>query len=94
MIANFGYEDGSGIYYISVDTDKCAECEEHACIEACPANLFLVELDDWDDEVVVVDKKLTRQLRSCCASCKPADYDTAKLPCCVACGKDAIKHTW
>jgi hypothetical protein len=23
MIANYGYKDGSGEYYISIDTDKC-----------------------------------------------------------------------
>lgn len=94
MIANYGYEDGSGIYYISVDTDKCAVCSGRECIDACPAKLFAVELDDWDDEVVVIKKEKTRLLKSCCADCMTADAEKNKLPCQNACPNGAIKHTW
>ena len=50
MLANYGYEDGSGHYYIKIDTSKCAECTDKACIPACPEKLFVTELDDFDDE--------------------------------------------
>lgn len=94
MIANYGYEDGSGIYYISIDTGKCAECRDRNCIGACPGELFVVELDDYDDEVVVVKKVKTRLLKSCCSACKPTEGRVEKLPCEKACTLAAIKHTW
>lgn len=94
MIANYGYEDGSGIYYISIDTDKCAECGDRNCIGACPAELFVLEMDDWDDEVMTVRKDKTRLLKSCCSDCKTAEGRPEKLPCEKACIQGAIKHTW
>jgi hypothetical protein len=30
MIANYGYKDGSGEYYISIDTDKCTSARPDA----------------------------------------------------------------
>ena len=54
MIANYGYEDGSGHYYIKIDTSKCAECSDKGCISTCPEKLFATELDDFDDEVVLI----------------------------------------
>ena len=36
MLSNYGYEDGSGNYYITIDTDKCSECGEKPCLQACP----------------------------------------------------------
>lgn len=94
MIANYGYEDASGIYYISIDTDKCAKCAARACLCACPADLFVAELDDWDDEIVAIRKEQTRRLKSCCADCKSADAENSGLPCQGACPCGAIKHTW
>ena len=41
MIANYGYKDGSGEYYISIDTDKCIGCTAgRACLNACPKQMF------------------------------------------------------
>lgn len=94
MIANYGYEDGSGIYYISIDTGKCADCRERGCIAACPAELFAAELDDYDDEIVVIRKAKTQLLKSCCSDCKPTAARSGKLPCEKACAPAAIKHTW
>ncbi len=54
VIANYGYEDGSGFYYITVDGDVCAACAEHGCVSACPQNVFAIEMDDYDDYVAVV----------------------------------------
>jgi NAD-dependent dihydropyrimidine dehydrogenase PreA subunit len=94
MIANYGYEDGSGSYYITIDTNKCGVCKEKDCLKACPAGLFLVELDDWDDEVVVIRKDLCNTLRTQCAGCKPMDNRPKLLPCQQACAMQAIVHSW
>jgi len=34
MIIHYGYKDGSGSYYVTIDADKCDAC--NACIEKCP----------------------------------------------------------
>ena len=33
MIANYGYKDGSGDWFISIDTDRC-----NGCGKCCPLN--------------------------------------------------------
>lgn len=94
MIANYGYEDGSGSYYITIDTNKCGICEEKGCLKACPAELFQLELDDWDDEVVVIRKDLCNTIRTQCSECKSADHKLERLPCQQACAAKAIVHSW
>ena len=94
MIANYGYKDGSGEYYISLDTDKCIECPVgRACLTACPKQMFENMTDDYDDEVVAVKAPFRRTLAYDCADCKPAAGYTS-LPCSTACTPGAIKHSW
>jgi len=91
MIANYGYEDGSGHYYIKIDTSKCAECKAKACITACPEKLFATELDDFDDEVVLIKEDARNTLQMNCARCKS---DGEKEICRQACEADAIGFSW
>lgn len=91
MIANYGYEDGSGHYYIKIDTSKCAECTDKGCVEKCPENLFVIELDDFDDEVVVIREDSRNTLRTNCANCKA---NGEKEICRQACKFDAIGFSW
>ena len=46
MLANYGYKDGSGDYYITIDTDKCDGCGE--CVTACPAKVLETRTDESD----------------------------------------------
>ncbi len=94
MIANYGFEDGSGTYYITIDTNKCSVCKERGCIDACPAKLFQVEADDWDEEVVVVKKEMSNKLKSSCTECKPTHHTPELLLCKKACTLQAITHSW
>jgi Fe-S-cluster-containing hydrogenase component 2 len=94
MIANYGYKDGSGEYYISIDTDKCISCSAgRACLTACPKQMFETITDDYDDEVTWVKKPNCRTLAYDCADCKPSGGYTS-LPCIAACTPGAIKHSW
>jgi Fe-S-cluster-containing hydrogenase component 2 len=94
VIANYGYKDGSGEYYISIDTDKCIDCAAgRACITACPKGMFETMVDDYDDEVVWIKQAFRRSLAYDCAQCKPAAGYTA-LPCTTACTPGALKHSW
>ena len=91
MLANYGYEDGSGHYYIKIDTSKCAECTDKACIPACPEKLFVTELDDFDDEVVLIKEDCRNTLLTNCALCKADGHNQL---CVKACTPGAISFSW
>lgn len=98
VIANYGYEDGSGFYYIAVDGDVCTTCSEHGCVAACPQDVFAVELDDYDDLVGVVVEGARKRLRELCSACKGRsggdDLGGGVLPCTGACPGGALRHSW
>jgi ferredoxin len=97
MIANYGYEDGSGFYYITIDGDVCARCSHHACTKACPQSVYVIEMDDYDDLVAVVADGARKRLRELCAVCKGqngAGGTERKLPCTAACPAGALRHSW
>ena len=97
MIANYGYEDGSGFYYVTIDGDFCAGCAQHSCVTACPQGVYLIELDDYDDLVATVAEGARRRLRELCAVCKGQNGGGGsehKLPCTSACQAGALRHSW
>ncbi len=95
MIANYGYMDGSGGFFIAIDTDKCDGCGD--CVPACPNHVFSVGDDPNDplreEPVAVVVEEHRKKLKYTCAPCKP-DRDRAPLPCVQACKPVAIAHSW
>jgi Fe-S-cluster-containing hydrogenase component 2 len=93
MKANYGYMDGSGEYYITIDTDKCIDCTDHPCVDACSSGLFEIIEDDYDDEVASVKENNRKKVKYDCADCKPVT-DRPPLPCIVACTPGAISHSW
>ena len=94
MIANYGYKDGSGEYYISIDTDQCISCSAaRACLTACPQRMFEIISDDYDDEVARIRQANCRTLAYDCVGCKLAAGYTS-LPCVAACTPGAIRHSW
>lgn len=97
MIANYGYEDGSGFYYITIDGDLCARCSGHECTTACPQGVYAIEMDDYDDFIAVVAEGSRRRLHELCSGCKGqngAGGAGHKLPCTTACPAGAIRHSW
>ncbi len=95
MIAHYGYKDGSGDFFITIDTGKCDGCGD--CVSACPPKVFAVGEDPndplRDEPVVVVVDEHRKTLKYTCAPCKP-DRDRPQLPCVVACKPLAIGHSW
>ncbi|MEW5760304.1 MAG: 4Fe-4S binding protein [Candidatus Thermoplasmatota archaeon] len=94
MLANYGYKDGSGEYFITIDTDKCDGCGD--CVKACK-NGVLETTEDKNDPfreipVAAVSEMHRKKIKYSCAPCKPKGYKT--LPCILACKKNAIKHSW
>lgn len=97
MIANYGYEDGSGFYYITIDGDICARCTKHGCVKACPRAVYVMEMDDYDDLVAVVAEDARKRLRELCSTCKGQNGGGGterKLPCSTACPGGALRHSW
>ena len=93
MKANYGYLDGSGQFFITIDTDKCAVCEHNACIAACPEQLFGVETDDYDERAAFIREDVRHQIKYKCAACKPVN-NRQPLLCVEACSYGAIVHSW
>lgn len=93
MIANYGYQDGSGLYIIAIDTEKCNGCGY--CIEACPYGVLEITIDPCEPleekRVAAVTEKHRWKLKYSCASCKPVSGGD-ELPCVAACKFDAITH--
>lgn len=92
MIANYGFEDGSGGYYIAIDTNKCKSCVKRGCLHGCRAKIYKMEVDDWDNEIAVVNKDECNRLKSICAECKPLRERSELIPCENACHLRAIVH--
>jgi ferredoxin len=96
MLANYGYKDASGDFFITIDTVKCNGCG--VCADACPASVIMVTEEDENDPmrrepvaVVAGDKKT--KLKYECNPCKPSG-NRPPLPCLKACKAGAISHSW
>jgi Fe-S-cluster-containing hydrogenase component 2 len=93
MKAHYGYKDGSGDYFITIDTDMCTKCDDHPCAEACPWGVLGIIVDDYDDEVAAVAMEHRKKIKYSCAPCKP-DINRPPLPCVTACPFEALTHSW
>jgi len=95
MLAHYGYKDGSGEYFLMIDSDKCTGCG--SCVGVCPAGVFEIVSDPYDPlaekQVAVVKGSQHQKLKYDCAPCKPTS-GRSPLPCLVVCEPGAIKHSW
>jgi Fe-S-cluster-containing hydrogenase component 2 len=92
LIIHYGYSDGSGEYYIVIDSDKCDGCGK--CVEECPQKVLKLEIEfiDLDDKTVAtVADEHRKKIKYTCATCKPESNGT---PCVLACDKKAIRWVW
>jgi ferredoxin len=86
MRANYGYQDGSGVYYITIDTDKCNGCGE--CVKVCPKELLEMVLDDYDELAPKVKDNAINQVGYLC------EASICNYKCHEVCSEDAIEHSW
>ena len=95
MLANYGYKDGSGEYFITIDTLKCDGCG--ACVTACDKGVFEVGEDQNDpfreQPVALVVDGCRKKINYLCIPCKEGAKRTV-LPCTAACKAGAIMHSW
>ena len=92
VITYYGYQDGSGEYYIVIDAAKCSGCGD--CIEKCPQGAIQMEtmfIDLEDKLVAAVTEEHRKKIRYTCSPCKP---ESGVLPCVEACIQEAIRCIW
>jgi ferredoxin len=92
LITHYGYSDGSGEYYITIDTDKCNGCGK--CVKKCPGAALQLEtifIDFEDKTVASVTEEHRKKIKYTCTSCKP---EINRAPCVLACETRAIDCTW
>jgi ferredoxin len=94
MMANYGYEDGTGTYYIKINTLSCAKCSHKNCVNACPSKLFRIKENDWGDEIIVIIDQFRNDLLSLCIDCKSLGDGDNLYPCQRSCDMNSISHSW
>ena len=92
MQANYGYIDGTGEYFITIDTDLCDGCEK--CVVFCPEKVFAVGLDDYGKRVAFVKEKLVERISYVCPGPRACSAAKQGVTCHIACTQRAISHTW
>lgn len=94
MIAYHGFKDGSGEWFLVIDTDRCNGCGK--CVDACPSHVIEVAPDEGDpfgeEPVARVRDDQRKKIRYACAPCRPA-YGEKPPPCITACEPCALSHT-
>lgn len=93
MQAFYGFKDGSGDWFLVVDTDKCNGCGK--CVAACPAKVLEIGDDEYDpfreEPVAKVIQEERKKIRYSCAPCRPG-YGDNPPPCVAACEPGGISH--
>jgi predicted CoA-substrate-specific enzyme activase len=89
MKVNYGYSDGTGEYFITIDTVKCDGCGQ--CIKVCPAGIFTLANDDSGKLKAVVKEDLRKKLAQVCPGFHNCVHE---VNCQSVCSKDAVSHTW
>jgi ferredoxin len=94
MKAFYGFKNGSGNWFLIIDTEKCNGCG--ACVEVCPEHALEVGEDEFDllseEHVARVKEEERKKIRYTCAPCKPG-FSIDPVPCVAVCEPGAIAHS-
>ncbi|MFO8101949.1 MAG: acyl-CoA dehydratase activase [Dehalococcoidia bacterium] len=88
--AQYGYSDGTGEYFITIDPARCDGCG--ACVAACHENIFSIFEENGSKPRAVVREEVRKKLSYLCPGisiCSQRETD-----CHRACPQDAISHSW
>ena len=91
MKVQYGYSDGTGEYFITIDYNLCDGCGE--CAARCPAGIFTMEKDGVSQPKATVKEENRKKLGVLCpgvAACPLGE----EANCQGICRAKAIKHSW
>ena len=91
MKISYGYADGTGDYYLTVDSGKCDGCGK--CVEACPSAVLEVRRNDQGQPKAMVKEIVRKKLHLTCPGYKNCAL-SHQLNCHSACPNDALSQTW
>lgn len=89
--AQYGYSDGSGDYFITIDQAKCDGCGK--CIPVCPAIIFELGREDGRKPKARVVESNRKRLSHLCPG-NTACLKTHEFNCLAVCPKEAISLSW
>jgi len=91
MKVHYGYTDGTGNYFITIDTGQCDGCEE--CVRACPSDVFIVAEDENSQPKAKVKEEARKKLAFLCPGFSACSH-THEINCHTVCPNEAISHSW
>jgi predicted CoA-substrate-specific enzyme activase len=91
MKTQYGYSDGTGEYFITIDYNLCDGCGE--CVAICPSGIFTMERDSVSPPRAVVKEEHRKKLALLCPGAIACPLGE-KSNCHGACPVDAISHSW
>jgi predicted CoA-substrate-specific enzyme activase len=89
--AQYGYNDATGDYYITIDLGKCDGCGK--CVLACPAAVFEVVQENGRQPKARVVEAVRKRLSIVCPGYRICNNDR-KDNCQSVCQQNAITHSW
>ena len=89
--AQYGYNDATGDYYITIDLGKCDGCGK--CVLACPAAVFEVVQENGRQPKARVMEAVRKRLSIVCPGYRICNNDR-KDNCQSVCQQNAITHSW
>ncbi len=89
MKVQYGHDDGSGSFFITIDQQLCTGCGK--CIDICPAGIFTTGKEHG--QKVEVKEELRKKLSLLCPGFKTCSTGNA-VNCHSVCGENAISHSW
>jgi len=91
MKVNYGYSDGTGEYFITIDKGLCDGCGK--CIDACPADILTLAQEDNGQPRATVRETIRKQLAFLCPGYKACSKEH-QVNCHSVCQLGAIGHSW
>ena len=91
MKISYGYSDGTGEYFLTVDTGKCDGCGK--CVPVCPASALEVGKNDHGQPKARVKEDIRKKLHLACPGYKTCS-SANPVNCHSVCPNDAISHGW
>jgi predicted CoA-substrate-specific enzyme activase len=91
MKISYGYSDGTGEYYIIVDTGKCDGCGK--CAQVCPASILEIKRDSQGQPLAMVKESVRKKIHLTCPGYKVCSADHS-VNCRSVCTGQAISLSW